>query len=53
MKDCNAQATGMSGGARKQFMSSCLSGGTTKAPHCVTGKPCGNTCIAKDEVCHK
>jgi len=53
MKDCNAQATGMSGGARKQFMSSCLSGGTTKAPHCVTGKPCGNTCIAKDKICHQ
>jgi hypothetical protein len=20
---------------------------------CKTGKPCGNTCIAKDKVCHK
>jgi hypothetical protein len=55
MKDCNTQASGMSGDARKQFMSSCLSGGTaeTKKPHCVNGKPCGNTCIAKDQVCHK
>jgi hypothetical protein len=53
MKDCNAQASGISGGARKQFMSSCVSGGATKAPHCVNGKPCGNTCIAKDQVCHK
>ncbi len=25
MKDCNSQASGMSGDARKQFMSSCLS----------------------------
>ncbi len=55
MKDCNTQATGMTGDARKQFMSSCLSGGTgeAKKPHCVNGKPCGNSCIAKDKVCHK
>jgi psiF repeat-containing protein len=55
MKDCNTQASGLTGDARKQFMSSCLSGGgTTKAkkPHCVNGKPCGNSCIAKNEVCH-
>jgi len=55
MKDCNIQASGMSGNARKQFMSSCLSGGTAEAkkPHCVNGKPCGDSCIAKDQVCHK
>ena len=54
MKDCNAQATGMTGDARKSFMSSCLSGGSaeTKKPHCTKGKPCGNSCIAKDAVCH-
>jgi hypothetical protein len=23
------------------------------APKCKTGKPCGNSCIAKDKVCHK
>ena len=23
------------------------------APHCSKGKPCGNSCIAKDKVCHK
>jgi len=23
------------------------------APHCKTGKACGNTCIAMDKVCHK
>jgi hypothetical protein len=44
MKDCNSQANGMPGEARKQFMSSCLSGGEMKKPHCVTGKPCGNSC---------
>jgi uncharacterized membrane protein len=22
-------------------------------PVCKTGKPCGNTCIAKEKVCHK
>ena len=22
------------------------------APTCTTGKPCGETCIAKDKVCH-
>jgi hypothetical protein len=55
MKDCNTQASGMSGDARKQFMSSCLSGSATetKGPHCTKGKPCGNTCIAKDKVCHQ
>jgi hypothetical protein len=53
MKDCNAQASGMAGGARKQFMSSCLSGGATKGPHCTKGKPCGNSCIAKDKVCYQ
>ena len=54
VKDCNTQASGMSGDARKQFMSTCLSGGTAGAnkPHCVNGKPCGNSCIAKDKVCH-
>jgi hypothetical protein len=55
MKDCNTQASGMSGDARKQFMSTCLSGGAaeTKGPHCTKGKPCGNSCIAQNEVCHK
>jgi len=55
MKDCNAQASSLSGDARKTFMSSCLSGGSveTKGPHCTKGKPCGNTCIAMDKVCHK
>lgn len=54
MKDCNTQASGMTGDARKTFMSSCLSGGAeTKGPHCTKGKPCGNSCIAMDKVCHK
>ena len=52
MKDCNTQAGGMSGDARKHFMSSCLSGAAaeTKGPHCTKGKPCGNSCIAQDKV---
>ena len=51
MKDCNTQASGMSGDARKNFMSSCLIGGSAEAkkPHCVNGKPCGNSCIAKEK----
>ena len=55
MKDCNTQASGMSGDARKTFMSTCLSGGSaeTKGPHCTKGKPCGNSCIAMDKVCRK
>jgi hypothetical protein len=54
MKDCNTQASGMTGDARKTFMSSCLSGSAeTKGPHCTKGKPCGNSCIALDKVCHK
>ena len=54
MTTCNDQAKGMTGDARKQFMSSCLSGSAeTKGPHCTKGKPCGNSCIAMDKVCHK
>ena len=54
MKDCNSQAAGMAGDARKSFMSTCLSGGAeTKKPHCTKGKPCGNSCIAQDKVCHQ
>jgi hypothetical protein len=55
MTECNAQAKGMTGDARKNFMSTCLSGGSaeTKGPHCTKGKPCGNTCIAMDKICHK
>ena len=56
MTDCNAQAKGMTGDARQEFMSSCLSNkpaAETKEPNCVNGKPCGNTRIAKDKVCHK
>ena len=46
---CMAQAIGMSGDARQKFMSTCLSG----KPNCIKGKPCGNSCIAKDKVCRK
>jgi hypothetical protein len=54
MKDCNAQASGMAGAARQDFMSSCLSNKPAEAkPHCVKGKPCGNSCIAMDKVCRK
>ena len=55
MKDCNTKASGMTSNARKQFMSTCLSGGSAgpNGPHCTKGKPCGNSCIAIDEVCHK
>ena len=55
MKDCNTQARGMTGDARKQFMSSCLSvgGAGSQGPNCTKGKPCGNSCIPKDAVCHK
>jgi hypothetical protein len=52
MKDCNAQASGMTGASRQTFMSSCLSG---NHPRCTPGKSkqCGNSCIALDKVCHK
>ena len=52
MKDCNAQAAGMTGSARQTFMSSCLKG---EHPRCTPGKskPCGNSCVALDKVCHK
>jgi hypothetical protein len=55
MKDCNSQASGMTGDARKSFMSTCLSGGSAEAkkPHCTKGKPCGNSCIPKDKVCYQ
>jgi len=33
-------------------MSTCLAGSSeTKGPHYTKGKPCGNSCIAKDKVC--
>ena len=40
MKDCNQQATGMTGEARKTFMSSCLSGSAAAAGHpkCTPGR---------------
>jgi hypothetical protein len=52
MKDCNAQAAGMTGPGRQTFMSSCLKG---EHPNCTPGKskPCGNSCISLDKVCHK
>ena len=52
MKDCNAQAAGMTGSARQTFMSSCLKG---EHPRCTPGKskPCGNSCIALDKTCRK
>jgi hypothetical protein len=54
MTECNAQAKGMTGDARKSFMGSCLSGpAETKGLHCTKGKPCGNSCIAQDKVCYK
>ena len=46
----------MTDDARQQFMSSCLSNkpaAEAKKPSCVNGKLCGNSCIAKDKVCHK
>jgi hypothetical protein len=46
----------MTGDARQQFMSSCLSNkpaAETKKSQCVKGKPSGNSCIANDKVCHK
>ena len=52
MKDCNAQAEGLTGPARQTFMSSCLKGAH---PNCTPGKskPCGNSCISLDKTCHK
>ncbi len=54
MADCNKQAAGMTGDARKTFMSGCLSG-TASHPKCdpAKSKPCGNSCISLDKTCHK
>jgi hypothetical protein len=46
----------MTGDACQQFMSSCLSNkpaAETKKPQSVNGRPCGNSCIAEDKICHK
>ena len=53
--DCMAQAVGMSGDARQQFMGSCLSNKAAEAKthNCANGKPCGKPCIARDKVCRK
>jgi len=58
MADCNAKAAGMTGDARKSFMSSCLSAKpaeTAQHPNCnpAKSKPCGNSCISLDKTCHK
>jgi hypothetical protein len=58
MADCNAKAAGMTGDARKTFMSSCLSNKPSEAatsPNCnpAKSKPCGNSCISLDKTCHK
>jgi len=37
--------------ANGQFVATSLCPKST-APHCTTGVPCGNTCIAKGKVCH-
>lgn len=56
MADCNTQAGDMRGQTRKVFLQQCLS---AKPPllNCggngVTGKLCGYSCIAANEVCHK
>lgn len=31
----------------------CSAPATGGAPNCKKGKPCGNSCIAKEKVCHK
>jgi hypothetical protein len=52
--DCKAHAINMSGDARQKFMNSCLAGTEeTKTLNCANGKPCDNSCIAKDKVCRK
>lgn len=49
--DCDAQAAGRMGPARKAFMSACLTGEIpTYAPR--KPKPCGKTYISPDEACH-
>jgi hypothetical protein len=55
MKDCNTQASGMSGDARKQFMSSCLSGGQaeTKDRAAQKGSRVAIPASAMNKVCHK
>ena len=58
MTECNTKAAGMTGDARKSFMSSCLSNKpaeTTTHPNCnpAKSKPCGNSCISLDKTCRK
>jgi len=36
-----------------EFLSEQQTNAETKKPQCVNGKPCGNSRIAKDKVCHK
>ena len=39
--------------AAPSTMSSMKPSSTSKAPHCVKGKACGNSCIAVKDICHK
>ncbi|HEY2051811.1 MAG TPA: hypothetical protein VGH03_20935 [Caulobacteraceae bacterium] len=43
-------ATAASSAGKPTAATTSTSGG---APHCKTGKPCGNSCIAQNKVCHK
>ena len=46
-------APAMAQTSQKSTASSKTTTTATSKPHCTKGKPCGNSCIAKDKVCHK
>ena len=48
-----ASATGDAASKAGKSVGSAMSSATGGHPQCKTGKPCGNSCIAKDKVCHK
>jgi hypothetical protein len=35
------------------IIAACFLGNSVEARNCKKGKPCGNSCISKNDVCHK
>jgi hypothetical protein len=53
-KTAAAKPAAATGTAAPASSKSAMAPGTAKTgAQCKTGKPCGNSCIAQDKVCHK
>lgn len=53
MKGCLSETPNAPSAAAPTPAGSVPASSSTGAPHCSKGKPCGNSCIAENKVCHK